>query len=283
MPLFCRNAITQSSVTNDATRWPRGVETVPAWFFICVLCLLAPAAFAQTSILTQHYDNGRTGQNTGEVLLTATNVNSTTFGKLFSLPVDGYVFAQPLYVPALTIGGATHNVVFVATEHDSVYAFDADNGGAPLWQVSLILNGGTTVPNGNVSSGDIVPEIGITGTPVIDPTSNTLYVVAKTLESGKYYLRLHALDITSGAEKFGGPGRADRDGQRDRQWKLRRKAHLQSSVGKSAPRFAAAKRICLRWVRGPRRQWTVARMDFELCRRNARASGGLVHFAQWRR
>ena len=205
MPLFCRNAITQSSVTNDATRWPRGVETVPAWFFICVLCLLAPAAFAQTSILTQHYDNGRTGQNTGEVLLTATNVNSTTFGKLFSLPVDGYVFAQPLYVPALTIGGATHNVVFVATEHDSVYAFDADNGGAPLWQVSLILNGGTTVPNGNVSSGDIVPEIGITGTPVIDPTSNTLYVVAKTLESGKYYLRLHALDITSGAEKFGGP------------------------------------------------------------------------------
>jgi hypothetical protein len=161
---------------------------------------------AQTSILTQHYDNGRTGQNTNETILTTTNVNSTSFGKLFTLPVDGYVYAQPLYVPGVAVSGkGTHNVLYVATEHDSLYAFDADTGGTPLWQISFIVNGGSTVPNGNVSTGDIVPEIGITGTPTIDSTTNTLYVVSKTLEAGVYFLRLHAIDITSGAEKFGGP------------------------------------------------------------------------------
>jgi hypothetical protein len=161
---------------------------------------------AQTSILTQHYDNGRNGQNTSETLLTTANVNATNFGKLFTLPVDGYVYAQPLYVPNVAVSGkGTHNVVYVATEHDSLYAFDADTGGAPLWQISFIVNGGSTVPNGNVSTGDIVPEIGITGTPVIDSTTNTLYVVSKTLEGATYFLRLHAIDITSGAEKFGGP------------------------------------------------------------------------------
>jgi Legume lectin domain/Chitobiase/beta-hexosaminidase C-terminal domain len=205
MQSFRRNTISKSGQKPDPTDRKCGTRAMLAWVFLAALFLLAPGAFAQTSILTQHYDNGRTGQNTGEVLLNTTNVNSATFGKLFSLPVDGYVFAQPLYMPGLAIAGQTHNTIFVATEHDSVYAFDADNGGAPLWQVSLILNGGTTVPNGNVSSGDIVPEIGITGTPVIDPNSRTLYVVAKTLEAGKYFLRLHALDITSGAEKFGGP------------------------------------------------------------------------------
>ncbi|HEY0704541.1 MAG TPA: chitobiase/beta-hexosaminidase C-terminal domain-containing protein [Candidatus Acidoferrales bacterium] len=198
MPSFCRSEKTGA--------WrERGTAAGVALAFLLGVVLLAPGSFAQTPILTQHYDNGRTGQNTTEVLLNTTNVNSTTFGKLFSIPVDGYVYAQPLYKPGVSIGGVAHNVVYVATEHDSVYAFDADNGGVPLWQVSLILNSGSTVPSGNVSSGDIVPEIGITGTPVIDPMSNTLYVVAKTLESGKYYLRLHALDITTGAEKFGGP------------------------------------------------------------------------------
>ncbi len=175
---------------------------------LIVISLLACAGrlSAQTSILTQHYDNGRTGQNTNETVLTPANVTSTTFGKLFTLPVDGYVYAQPLYVPGVAISGkGTHNVLYVATEHDSLYAFDADTGGAPLWQISFIVNGGSTVPNGNVSTGDIVPEIGITGTPVIDSTTNTLYVVSKTLESSNYFLRLHAIDITSGAEKFGGP------------------------------------------------------------------------------
>ena len=138
-------------------------------FLMVAISLLAFAVgtSAQSSILTQHYDNGRTGQNTNETILTPTNVNSTTFGKLFTLPVDGYVYAQPLYVPGVAVASkGTHNVLYVATEHDSLYAFDADTGGAPLWQISFIVNGGSTVPNGNVSTGDIVPEIGITGTPV---------------------------------------------------------------------------------------------------------------------
>jgi hypothetical protein len=173
---------------------------------LLAFCLLsATGVSAQTPILTQHYDNGRTGQNTGETILTTANVNSTSFGKIFTLPVDGYVYAQPLYVPNVNIAGTVHNVLYVATEHDSVWAFDADTGGTRLWMVSLIENGGTTIPYNNLNTGDIVPEIGITGTPVIDNTTNTLYVVAKTLESGNYILRLHALDITSGAEKFGGP------------------------------------------------------------------------------
>src|SRR5439155_2383215 len=116
-----------------------------------------------------------------ETILTPANVNSTNFGNLFNYAVDGYTFAQPLYVPNLTIAGGSHNVVFAATEHDSVYAFDADGGGQ-LWQRSFIIaaNGVTSVPQPDVISGDIVPEIGITGTPVID--GNIMYVVAKTKE-----------------------------------------------------------------------------------------------------
>ncbi len=183
-------------------RYLVGVALTIAVYLLCFV----PSASAQTPILTQHYDNGRTGQNTSETILTTSNVNSVTFGKLFSLSVVGYVYAQPLYVPGVAVAGqGTHNVLYVATEHDLLYAFDADTGGAPLWQVNFVVNGGSTVPNANVNTGDIVPEIGITGTPVIDSTSNTLYVVSKTLESGAYILRLHAIDITSGAEKFGGP------------------------------------------------------------------------------
>ena len=139
-------------------------------------------------------------------------MNSTTFGKIFTLPVDGYVYAQPLYVPNVNIAGTVHNVLYVATEHDSLYAFDADTGGTALWKVSFIVNGGSTVPSSKLSTEDIVPEVGITGTPVIDNTTNTLYVVSKTLESANYILRLHAIDITSGAEKFGGPDGDERDG-----------------------------------------------------------------------
>jgi hypothetical protein len=161
---------------------------------------------AQTSILTQHYDTARTGQNTAETVLNPTNVNSTTFGKLFTLTVDGYVYAQPLYVPALSIpGNGTHNVLYVATEHDGLYAFDADNG-TQLWYVTFLINGATTVTTADVGgTQDINPEMGITGTPTIDPTTNTLYVVVDTIESGNNIYRLHAIDITTGAEKLGGP------------------------------------------------------------------------------
>ncbi len=160
-------------------------------------------------VATYHNDNARTGQNPLETTLTPDNVNASRFGKLYSFPVDGYVYAQPLYMPQVAIpGNGIHNVVIVATQHDSVYAFDADSPApAPLWQVSFLNPdaGITTLSPSDVNASDIVPEIGITSTPVIDVGSNTVYVVAATKENGAFYHRLHALDLTSGAEKFGGP------------------------------------------------------------------------------
>jgi hypothetical protein len=160
-----------------------------------------------SGMLTYHNDNTRSGQNLQEVALTPSNVNTATFGKLFSFPVDGFIYAQPLYVSNVPIAGQLHNVVFVATEHDSVYAFDADNsGGTPLWHTSFInpSSGVTTVPSSDVSCSDLVPEIGITSTPVIDPSRGVLYTVAKTKENGAYVHRLHALDITTGVDKVAG-------------------------------------------------------------------------------
>jgi outer membrane protein assembly factor BamB len=159
-------------------------------------------------VLTYHYDNARTGVNPHETVLTPANVNPATFGKLFSYAVDGYVYAQPLYVRNVTIPKlGAHNVIFVVTEHDTVYAFDADgNGTAPLWQRSFAnpAAGITAVPSTDVASGDLVPEVGITSTPVIDPVG-TLYLIAKTKENGAYMQRLHALDIATGKERLNSP------------------------------------------------------------------------------
>lgn len=163
--------------------------------------------------LTYHNDNLRTGLNSHEAALTTGNVNPNQFGKLFSRSVDGYVYAQPLWMPSVNISGqGAHNVVFVATEHDSVYAFDADRAGSPLWQTSFInpALGITTVPKGDVEVGvDLVPEAGITATPVIDASSGVLFVLARTKEvSGstiRYVHRLHALDVHTGNEMSGSP------------------------------------------------------------------------------
>jgi hypothetical protein len=177
---------------------------------LLVFLYLAISSQAQVLVTTYRYDWARSGQNRRESVLTHTNVNAVQFGKLFSLPVDGQVYAQPLYLPSLTISGKVHNVVFVATEHDSVYAFDADTGrGAnlsPLWRVSLIGTGETTAGVADVlNCNSISPEVGITGTPVIDPSTNTLYVVAVSARDTRLIHRLHALDVTTGAERPGSP------------------------------------------------------------------------------
>ncbi len=162
----------------------------------------------QIDVLTWHNDNALTGLNPNEALLSPTNVNATDFGQLFSYALDGYAYAQPLYMSGLEIPGqGTRNVVFVATQHDSVYAFDA-NGSAPgiLWQRSFIdpAAGITTVPTADLISRDIVPEIGITGTPVIDGSTGAIYLVAKTKEMvdgvAHYVQRLHALDVVTGLD-----------------------------------------------------------------------------------
>lgn len=182
--------------------------------FLVKSCLLAAllTAPAQVNVTTFHNDNARDGQNLSESILTPANVSANQFGRIFVQPVDGFIYAQPLYVSNLQIAGVTHNVVFVATEHDSVYAFDADGNtgrnASPLWHVNFVnpAAGITTVASdSDLDCSNISPEVGITGTPVIDLASNTLYVVAKTKENGVFFQRLHALDITSGAEKFGGP------------------------------------------------------------------------------
>ncbi len=159
----------------------------------------------QVNVTTFHNDNARTGQNTQETILTPANVNSNSFGKVFTAAVDGWVYAQPLYLANVTIGGGTHNVLYVATEHDSLYAIDADSG-TIYWQVSLIAPGGSTLNSANdLNCYDLVPEIGITGTPVIDTGTGTIYLVARSKVGGNFYQYLHALNVSTGAEKFGGP------------------------------------------------------------------------------
>lgn len=160
-------------------------------------------------VVTYHYDNLRTGQNVNELTLTPTNVRPATFGKLGEFAVDGLVDGQPLLVSNLAIAGkGNKNVLYVVTEHDSVYAFDAGSittsGGAVLWQTTALGAGEST--SDNRGCGQVTPEIGITSTPVIDRSRNAIYVVAMSKDSrGNYYQRLHALNLTTGQELFGGP------------------------------------------------------------------------------
>ncbi len=177
------------------------VSSVSATLFVTGV-----AAPTGTDVLTYKNDRNRSGQNSSEATLTLANVNSASFGLLRNLAVDGKVDAQPLYVSQLDISGTAHNVVFAATEHDSVYALDSDTG-ATLWKTSLLGSGETT--SDAHGCGQVVPEIGITATPVIDRgagTHGTLFVVAMSKDSSAiYHQRLHALDLVSGAELLGGP------------------------------------------------------------------------------
>ncbi|WP_433964309.1 hypothetical protein [Tunturiibacter gelidiferens] len=166
----------------------------------------------QVNITTWQGDLQHTGANLNETALTPANVGSIgNFGPLFTQPLDGQSYGQPLYVTSGTLGrfadGSSHNVVYVATEHDSVFAFDADSNASPLWHVSLLPSGTTPVPQGEVGSGDIEVELGITTTPVIDTAGQTLYVVSKVKKTadGTYQQYLHALDLKTGAEKLNGP------------------------------------------------------------------------------
>jgi hypothetical protein len=172
---------------------------------LLALFSLAVSAYCQ-DVLTYHNNNSRNGLNNKETILTLTNVNSATFGKLFTLPADGLVDAEPLYLSSVSIGGVTHNVVIVATEHGTVYAYDADTG-ASLWQITTLKSGETSSDNRGCSQ--VTPEIGVTSTPVIvrPKTGNpVIYVVAMSKDSSKkYHQRLHALDATTGAELHGGP------------------------------------------------------------------------------
>ncbi len=156
--------------------------------------------------MTYKNDVARTGQNLTESVLTLTNVTSSSFGKLRFLPTDGLVDAQPLYLSALTVGSNTHDVVFVATENDTAYAFDSDTG-TVLWQKSLLPSG--EMPSDDRGCGQVTPTIGVTSTPVIDRSAGAhgiIYLVAMSIDASQnYHQRLHALDVTTGAELLNGP------------------------------------------------------------------------------
>jgi hypothetical protein len=180
---------------------------------ICFVVLCQVAAIGQTPVTTHHYDNARTGQNTHELILGPANVNPAQFGKIFVQPLDGIEAGQPLYLPNIYIpsSSAIHNVVYVATQHDSVYAFDANDdkgtNASPLWYTNFLdpANGVSTVPVADEFCQSAYPEFGIQGTPVIDTERNAIYVLAMTKENGQFVHKLHALDLGTGKELFGGP------------------------------------------------------------------------------
>src|SRR5579862_8844016 len=167
---------------------------------------VASCSFAQTqvNVLTGNYNNHRTNANLQETILTPASVNSTSFGMIGAFPVDGQIYAQPLYASGVPIAGqGASNVVYVATMHNSVYAIDADapQSTAPLWQVNL----GPSVPSSLLNFSDILPETGILSTPVIDLTKQAIYVVSETFQDGTAIFQIHALSLSDGHEMFSGP------------------------------------------------------------------------------
>ena len=200
----------------------RSRHSIPVFLVIVVLILstligfyglthqakAAVAAPANTAVTTYKENNAHDGNHATETILNTSNVNKATFGKRVTYPVDGQVYAQPLYLPNVTIGGSSHNVAFVATENDSVYAFDADQTSVtdPLWRTNFINPPNVVSPtNTDVSCNDTTPQNGLTETPVIDASTGTLYVVVQTKEGNNFVYRLHALDLTTGKEKAGSP------------------------------------------------------------------------------
>jgi hypothetical protein len=157
-------------------------------------------------VFTYHNDLSRDGVNGQEYALNTSTVKASSFGKRFACALDAAAYAQPLWVANANVGGGTHNVVIAATQHDTVYAFDADASPCQTyWSQSLLAGGESWVNSGDVNTGDISPDIGIVGTPVIDPNSNTIYVVSKSKNGSSFHQRLHALNLSDGSERFGGP------------------------------------------------------------------------------
>jgi hypothetical protein len=194
----------------DTEMMPQSIR-IQACQGVAAAMILALSAIFSTAVLAQdvrtyHNNNARTGFDNKETVLSYSNVNSSSFGKLFVVPADGLVDGEPLYLSSVAIAGVTHNLLIVVTEHDSVYGYDADTG-ASLWKVSMLASGET--PSDNRGCSQVTPEIGITSTPaIVRPKSGdpVLYVVAMSKDSsGNYHQRLHALDATSGAELHGGP------------------------------------------------------------------------------
>ena len=197
----------------ESGRWLFRIAMV-AWCTLFALVSASPLVHGQIRVVTWHYDNGRTGANTHETILTPANVASKTFGVLFSHLVDGFVSGQPLYLPGVNIPGkGIHNVVYVATLHDSVYAFDANTAtgenAEPLWVTSILTysgHGAIPAPASIIGGlGTGFTERGIVSTPVIAPATNTMYLAAETYENSQVVHRLHALDVRTGLETLGGP------------------------------------------------------------------------------
>jgi hypothetical protein len=196
-----------ATISSDglATGVAAGTTTITAaadGFTATATLTVTVAASAAVNITTWHVDTNRSGLNDQETILTPGNVTAETFGKLFSCPVDGYVYGAPLILSNQTVNGAAHNVLYVATENDSVYAYDSDTCGSdtPLWKVSLLRSGETPLADETIE-----PYAGVTSTPVIDPTTGTIYVLSAQQSTTGGTFRLNALDVTTGAQKFGGP------------------------------------------------------------------------------